>query len=622
MPTGVIDTGAADSFIREADAKAASLEVTPDTNLPALTMANGSTYIPDRSVDLGGSVAPVAPAAANASLLSAGDLCNRGGSMYLNSKESWIFDPGGKPIIPLHYCPSHRTWTCTIEDWDQIRDWPALDALGHHVHIEGAVAYTSKRKASILQILISLHRRMGHPPYSVMRMAILSGAWQGSGLTEKDLPSGKSPFQCPACIFSKSNAIPHPSPATPVNEECGGVVSMDPFPVSIAGTQGQHYVFMFHDQASSLWHAECCDHKRDFVDQLNYVIRWYTLMGHPIKFLRSDAEILLHSKEAMLLLEKHGIRRQSSAPYQHHQVSAERHIQSLVKRVSTLLYDQPFLRAKHWPYAVKWIVDTWNRTPCSRTPGSTPWTVFSEETVDVGRMYQHHFGDLLAVGVPKELRSWRFDTRRDLGIFLGHPEGNVNSSYVYFPYEDAIKIRGDCIPLDLPPEDLASFFCAKAGFRGGLSSWSTVNDLLQYSNVQEKLLQAHSGQPTDDGVQLVETDATLPIPAHSTVPTTIVHDARNPPIVPAATRSDTSRSKARRVCRDSYRVVYARSKSKKAKQRRAAILRSLPQTEASNCVRAESLLAHLTSAWSKLASVIPPVSTPASNNPHQLTEPP
>ena len=119
MPTGVIDTGAADSFIREADAKAASLEVTPDTNLPALTMANGSTYIPDRSVDLGGSVAPVAPAAANASLLSAGDLCNRGGSMYLNSKESWIFDPGGKPTIPLHYCPSHRTWTCTIEDWDQ-----------------------------------------------------------------------------------------------------------------------------------------------------------------------------------------------------------------------------------------------------------------------------------------------------------------------------------------------------------------------------------------------------------------------------------------------------------------------------------------------------------------------
>jgi hypothetical protein len=104
-------------------------------------------------------------------------------------------------------------------------------------------------------------------------------------------------------------------------------------------------------------------------------------------------------------------------------------------------------------------------------------------TTNVSNTFKFAFGELVAVGIRKEAKEWKFDTKRELGIWVGQPDGQVDSHYMYFPYTDTILTRADVIGLNIPPEDLAAFYLSRANMKRGQSSYSEVAALARDINI-------------------------------------------------------------------------------------------------------------------------------------------
>jgi hypothetical protein len=66
---------------------------------------------------------------------------------------------------------------------------------------------------------------------------------------------------------------------------------------------------------------------------------------------------------------------------------------------------------------------------------------------DLQRENLFSFGELVIVRSTK--KTWKFDLKNDVALYLGHPKGMVNGRTVYYPFISKSAERADLIPANI-----------------------------------------------------------------------------------------------------------------------------------------------------------------------------
>jgi len=270
------------------------------------------------------------------------------------------------------------------------------------------------------------------------------------------------------CILGKRNHTPIPKSSTdPKTVPVGHLLSGDIIgPVTPETRTGEKYFFLFVDRRTSYIHAFTSQSKDGFITCLQEVQKFYKDRGHNIDTFRSDSEPIMLEGKVGHFLTLENINHDASLPYEHYQNLIERHVQTIVKKVATIMLDQQLLNATFWNYALFYAVRLWNDTPNSKTKGKTPSQLVNNSNEPI-QLHRHH---IFSFGSPVAIRntesSWRFDTKRDVGIYLGPSVGSVGGGLVYFPSTGSILARGDLIHLDIQPAEFERYSNNRLTIRG------------------------------------------------------------------------------------------------------------------------------------------------------------
>ena len=82
------------------------------------------------------------------------------------------------------------------------------------------------------------------------------------------------------------------------------------------------------------------------------------------------------------------------------------------------MYTQKWLPANYWEYAAKHFGRVSRFVPTLKTGHSTPAFMIGAGNLDLSVKFPFAFGDFVAVRIPDAEKKWKFDMRRDLGIYL------------------------------------------------------------------------------------------------------------------------------------------------------------------------------------------------------------
>jgi hypothetical protein len=225
--------------------------------------------------------------------------------------------------------------------------------------------------------------------------------------------------------------------------------------------------------STSLWTRSKT--KEGFVTALQDIIAYFENFGHKVEAFRSDSEQIMKWGPVKQLLESKGIQPQHSLPYAHYQNLVERYIQTIVKAVSTVLHGQSLLKAHLWDYALFYVINCRNSTPNSKTGRETPsQMVTGAKYLDLQRENLFTFGELVIVRNTE--KTWKFDLKNDVALYLGHPRGTVNGGTVYYPFINKIAERADITPANIPEDIYKQYFSRRYEIREQSTS-KTLSEL-------------------------------------------------------------------------------------------------------------------------------------------------
>jgi hypothetical protein len=152
---------------------------------------------------------------------------------------------------------------------------------------------------------------------------------------------------------------------------------------------------------------------------------------------------------------------QQSIPYVKQQSLVERDMQTIVQGVGLLMASQPWLRKDKWDMALYHYTALRNRTwnsNCEKFGNRTPHHIMTGVPTDLSREFKFVFGDMVAVNVPDELQEWKFDTRNQLGIYVGESSDTKGGHLIYWPFTQAITNRLDCTKLTITDAQFLHYF--------------------------------------------------------------------------------------------------------------------------------------------------------------------
>jgi hypothetical protein len=224
-----------------------------------------------------------------------------------------------------------------------------------------------------------------------------------------------------------------------------------------AARNGDVYVYLFVDKRSGYMRAYTSKTKDVFVTAIQDIIAYFENFGHKVKAFWSDSEQIMKWGPLKQLLKSKGIQPQHSLPYAHYQNLVERYVQTIVKAVSTVLHGQSLLKAHLWDYALFYVVNCRNSTPNSKTGRETPsQMVTGANYLDIQRENLFSFGELVIVHNTE--KTWKFDVKNDVALYLGYPKGMVNWGTVYYPFINKIAERADTTPENIPEDIYKQYF--------------------------------------------------------------------------------------------------------------------------------------------------------------------
>jgi len=225
--------------------------------------------------------------------------------------------------------------------------------------------------------------------------------------------------------MGKTNKIKiHNSITDPKSIPIASLISGDIIgPVTPTAKDGSKYFFLFVDRRTKYYHVSPARSKDGFITALKYLYEWYKSKGHTIKAFRSDSESIMVSGGVEEYLKAQVVDQQFSLPYAHWQNLVERHVQTIVNMTTTVLHDQSLLGWTFLDYCLFFVITLLNNTPNTKTDSRTPkHVVTGVKSTDLRREFLFPFGQPVAARIPK--RTWRFDLKSELGIYLGGSEGS------------------------------------------------------------------------------------------------------------------------------------------------------------------------------------------------------
>ena len=425
-------------------------------------------------------------------LLATIDLTNANKRVVFDNEKSYIEDKFTG--LQTEMKETDGLWTINIETLENFGSTDtSTEERDEDLYYSANHGIINKSNRSPRELVWELHRRFGQCSCEAMCAAVGAGGdsdptWRNSGVTASDIRRVFRKERCLECILAKRNLDPPSS----VNEHKlyspGECISVDPSgTISPAGPKGEKIFFLFKDVGTGYLHAIPRKSKDSdsFLDALKQVIKFYTRYGHKPRILRTDYGNELKSAAVDDFIATVGMVSQHSAPYRHFQNSVERDMQTVVKGTSTLLHAQPWLRSDRWTDALVHYVDCRNRVPNVHTKNKSPFHVITGNHTDLRRTHTFTFGDLVSVGIPEDFRSWKFDVRNDIAIYVGQEPGTVDTHRVYRPYQHDVVIRGSVNKLEITDLQFLRWFGRRINMRERSLPYSEFKDAVINFSVQD-----------------------------------------------------------------------------------------------------------------------------------------
>ena len=96
--------------------------------------------------------------------------------------------------------------------------------------------------------------------------------------------------------------------------------------------------------------------------------------------------------------------------------------------------------------------------------------------VDAKFQYRFGFGDLVCYHVDKENRTWKFDTRNEVGFYVGDKKGVKGAVWVYRPYKHDILLRDDVHHVPVSDVQLLQWYGRREAVRQAGLPFQVVRD--------------------------------------------------------------------------------------------------------------------------------------------------
>ena len=475
-----LDSGAGDSMISTTTALKGGLPIHSSKSVTKIIGIAGdkdNNNIISNHHTLIGNMPTLVSSNLAADLLSANPLVDRNCSIHLDKSGECICNSDTNKCIKIHR--DDRRWKVWLRDVvSLLKDTDNGIVVNQETDRRTpniTTAYTGKTirlTESIRETVINLHNTMGHPSVKVMCHAISgnSPTWKlpkHSRITPAQVRKVFKSYTCLHCVLAKRN-LDGPGEQSEDTSALspGELISADPVgKISPPTRYGHQWLFLFKDMATGRVHTFTANSKDTFEAAFLQVVDYYKARGFTCKVLRTDSELVLNSASMKQSMVDRGVTHQFSTPYRHFQNSVEREVQTYIKGVSLLLHSQQWLQANQWDLAVHHFADVRNHTPNVHHAFKSPDHRVNGKPTNLSKQFQFAFGDLVAVGIPKELREWKFDLRNDIGIYVGQPDGTVDAANIYFPDTGQILTRGSVHKIEVSDEQVLRYFQRRKDMR-------------------------------------------------------------------------------------------------------------------------------------------------------------
>ena len=102
----------------------------------------------------------------------------------------------------------------------------------------------------------------------------------------------------------------------------------------------------------------------------------------------------------------------------------------------------------------------------------------NDHQVDAKYQYRFAFGDIVCYPLSEKERRHKFDTKNELGLYLGDKQGMKSRCYVYQPYWHRIITRGDVHRIKISEVELMEWYGKRAYVRQSGLGWGQVESAM------------------------------------------------------------------------------------------------------------------------------------------------
>lgn len=289
--------------------------------------------------------------------------------------------------------------------------------------------------AAVTSDLQLWHERLGHVNCKTLH------EMSKQGLLQLDKIPENVDFFCEACQYGKQHRLPFKKTILPRNMQPGELIHTDVGgPMSTQSIGGSRFYVNWIDDVSGFRHVQFLKHKSDVFErfkEFHAIIQ--NKFGRSIKILRMDNGKEYINSEMIRYLTKAGIQLETTAPYTPQQNGrSERDNRTLVESARSMLHAKN-LPVKLWAEAINTGAYVLNRTPTTRTKGTTPYEIWMSKKPDLTHM--KIFGSEVFAHVPKERRT-KWDKKSKKLIFVGYQRESSNYR-LYDPHTGKIIVSRD-----------------------------------------------------------------------------------------------------------------------------------------------------------------------------------
>ena len=106
----------------------------------------------------------------------------------------------------------------------------------------------------------------------------------------------------------------------------------------------------------------------------------------------------------------------------------------MIHNISAVVHGSILMRADSWNRALKHWIKVHNDLPRSANQYSPNAIMDNDHQVDAKYQYRFAFGDIVCYPLSEKERRHKFDTKNELGLYLGDKQGMKGGCHVYQPY--------------------------------------------------------------------------------------------------------------------------------------------------------------------------------------------